>query len=63
MDEEDEVKDERGRTKEKEKTIRRKANAGENEAVVEEKSRREPEREEDREEIGTGGGVITDCSP
>lgn len=62
MDEEDEVKDERGRTKEKEKTIRREANTGGMRRWWR-KRVGESRREEDREEIGTGGGVITDCSP
>lgn len=51
------------RTKEKEKTIRRTAEPEDEEtARVEERWRRR-RTEKDREEIGTGGGVITDCSP
>lgn len=44
-----------GGTKEKEKTIRRRAEP--------EDERRRRIDEKDREEIGIGGGVITDCTP
>lgn len=46
-----------GRTKEKEKTIRRTAEP------EDEKRWRGRGVEKDRVEIGTGGGVIMDCSP